>query len=77
MYEYWAAGREVVATPIDGLDAWSDRLHLVGEPAAAIRTIEGLIQGTIAAKQATVPADRTWDAIARQMLGLLGPLGDR
>jgi teichuronic acid biosynthesis glycosyltransferase TuaH len=77
MYEYWAAGCEVVATPIDGLDAWSDRLHLVGEPAAAIRTIEGLIEGTIAPKHATVPVDRTWDAIARQMLGLLGPRGDR
>ena len=71
MYEYWAAGREVVATPIDGLDAWADRLHLVSDPAAASRSITGLIRGTVAPKHATVPPDRTWDAIARRMLGLL------
>lgn len=71
MYEYWAAGREVVATFIDGLDQWSDRLHLVRDADHATRTIAGLIGGTVDRKHATVPADRTWEAIARRMIGLL------
>jgi len=68
MYEYWAAGREVIATPIDGLDRWPDRLHLVNDAAEAARTIDGLLNGSIAPKHATVPPDRTWKAIADRMI---------
>lgn len=71
MYEYWAASREVVATMIDGLDQWTDRLHMVRRADDAATTIAGLLDGSIPAKHPTVPPDRTWDAIARQMLELL------
>lgn len=74
MYEYWAAGREVVSTRIDGLDAWADRLHLVRSADEATRTIVGLLKGTIARKFATVPPDRTWDAIAARMVRLVSAI---
>lgn len=71
MYEYWAAGREVVTTPIDGLDRWRDSLHFVRTPAEATTTIAGLLDGTIRPKHATVPDDRTWEAIADRILAHL------
>jgi teichuronic acid biosynthesis glycosyltransferase TuaH len=64
LYEYWAADRQVVSTPIDGMTAWRDQLHLVANPAQAIAAIGGLLAGTMAHKTTTVPPDRTWDAIA-------------
>ncbi|MBA2719087.1 MAG: glycosyltransferase [Chloroflexi bacterium] len=71
MYEYWAAGREVVASRIDGLDRWADRLHLLDDGAHAVALIRGLLTDTVQAKRATVPPDRTWDAIAGRLLSLL------
>lgn len=71
MYEYWAAGLEVIATRIDGLDRWADRLHLVDDAGDAARVIRGLLDGTVEPVHAQVPADRTWPAIAGHMLGLL------
>jgi glycosyltransferase involved in cell wall biosynthesis len=71
MYEYWAAGREIVTTPIDGLAVWADRLHVVRSAREATRTITGLLAGTLDGKSAGVPPDRTWDAIATQMVRLV------
>lgn len=71
MYEYWAAGREVVTTPIDGLDRWQESLHFVKTPRDAITTIAGLLEGTVQPKHATVPDDRTWEAIADRVLAHL------
>jgi glycosyltransferase involved in cell wall biosynthesis len=72
MYEYWAAGREVVATPIDGLDRLADRLHLVRTVNDAVAAIAGLLDGTRSPKHATVPPERTWAAIANRLVVLLG-----
>lgn len=72
MYEYWAAGREVVATPIDGLGRSADRLHLVQTAAEAVEVITGLLDGTRPRKRATVPLERTWAAIADRLVTLLG-----
>jgi teichuronic acid biosynthesis glycosyltransferase TuaH len=71
MYEYWAANREVVASRIDGLDAWADRLHLVDGAESAIHVIRGLLDGSIDARHASVPAERTWDAIAAHLIGIM------
>lgn len=72
MYEYWAAHREVVSTQIDGLEGWSDRLHLVDDADSAVVTIRGLLDGSIPPKRATVPPDRTWDAIAARIVEMFG-----
>jgi teichuronic acid biosynthesis glycosyltransferase TuaH len=72
MYEYWAAGREVVATPIDGLERSADRLHLVRTADDAVAAIAGLLDGSRSPKHATVPTDRTWAAIANRLVVLLG-----
>jgi hypothetical protein len=71
MYEYWAAHREVVSTPIDGLDRWSDRLHLVGSADDAVTVIRGLLDGSVDPKHAVLPQERTWAAIADRMVALL------
>jgi teichuronic acid biosynthesis glycosyltransferase TuaH len=71
MYEYWAAGREVVTTPIDGLDRWRELLHFARTPEEAVTTISGLLGGSLRPKQATVPEDRTWEAIAERIVGHL------
>jgi teichuronic acid biosynthesis glycosyltransferase TuaH len=71
MYEYWAAGREVVATPIDGISKWSSRLHLVRDAGEAAETIAGLLDGTVERKRASVPDDRTWDSIATSMVEMV------
>lgn len=71
MYEYWAAGREVVTTPIDGLDRWQESLHFVRSPEDAVTAISGLLDGSVEPKRATVPTDRTWEAIADRILSHL------
>jgi glycosyltransferase involved in cell wall biosynthesis len=71
LYEYWAAGRQTVATPIDGLERWSNQLHLVRTADEAAAAIRGLLDGTRARTPTQVPATRTWRAIADRMLTLL------
>lgn len=75
MYEYWAAGREVVTTAIDGLDRWQESLHFVGSPEDAVTAISGLLDGSVHPKRATVPEDRTWEAIADRILTRLRMTG--
>ena len=72
MYEYWAAGREVVATRIDGLDRWADRLHLVTTAAEAVSVIQGQLSGSVPPLRATVPPDRTWEAMTQVFVDRLG-----
>lgn len=73
LYEYWAAGREVVSTRIDGLDVWSDRVHFVADVPLVTALLRGLLDGTVPAKHAQVPSDRTWDAIADRIVAMFGP----
>jgi glycosyltransferase involved in cell wall biosynthesis len=76
MYEAWAAGRQVVTTPIDGIDQWQDRLFIVGSAEATIETIAGLLEGTVPPKPVSVPHERSWDAIAADLLRtLMTPFG--
>jgi glycosyltransferase involved in cell wall biosynthesis len=77
MYEYWAAGLEVVSTPIDGLDQWADRLHLVRTAQEAVESISGLVDGSRPRKKATVPAERTWESITERLLALLSSEHER
>jgi len=71
MYEAWAAGRQVVTTPIDGIDRWHDRLFIVGSAEATTKTIAGLLDGTVPPKPVSVPHGRSWDEIAADLLRTL------
>jgi teichuronic acid biosynthesis glycosyltransferase TuaH len=74
LYEYWAAGRPVVSTRLDGMDRWANNIHFMEGPADGAATIEGLLDGSIEPRVVEVPDDRTWRRIADRMVGLLtGP----
>jgi glycosyltransferase involved in cell wall biosynthesis len=68
LYEYWAAGRQVVTTAIDGSENWRERAFVVGSPDEAARVISGLLAGSIEPKRVWVEPERTWGAIARRIL---------
>ena len=70
-YEYWAAGLQVVSTRLDEFDRWSDQLHFMDSPADGARIIQGLLDGTIASRSIDVPPERTWSAIAAEIVRLL------
>jgi len=70
LYEYWAAGRQVISTRIDGIDRWAARLCLVNTADEAVGAIQVMLSG-VHTVDVTVPEDRTWQAIARRLLGLL------
>jgi glycosyltransferase involved in cell wall biosynthesis len=69
LYEYWAAGRQVVSTRIDGSEAWSAQVHLVDDADQAAATIRGLLAGGTPRLSTSIPAGRTWDEIAAAILG--------
>ena len=71
LYEYWAAGKQVVSTRIDGMEAWNDRLLLVDTAMDAAGAIGGLLRGSIVLPQPSVPADRTWQAITNRVIAPL------
>lgn len=74
VYEYWAAGRPVVSTRLDGMERWGEDMHFVDGPADAVATIQGLLSGHIPWRAIEVPEDRTWSRIADRLLALLkGP----
>jgi glycosyltransferase involved in cell wall biosynthesis len=68
LYEYWAAGKDVIATPIDGLGAHGDSLTLVDNVDAAVAAITRSLRGDIAAGAPAIPADRTWRSIADRIV---------
>jgi glycosyltransferase involved in cell wall biosynthesis len=68
LYEYWAAGRPVVSTPIDGLDRWGDRLVLASTPGEMTSAIRRMLENPL---HAEIPPDRTWAAIADRILDAL------
>ena len=69
LYEYWAAGRQVISTRIDGSEAWTAQAHLVDDAAQAADAIRGVISGALPTLQTAIPAGRTWDEIAGTILG--------
>ena len=72
LYEYLAANRQVLATRIDGLDAWERSVHLVDSPDQATEAIAGLLSGTLSPKTTDLPPERTWEHITDQIISLLG-----
>ena len=68
LYEYWAAGRPVVSTPIDGLDRWGDRLVLASTPGEMTSAIRRMLETPL---HAEIPPGRTWTAIADRILDSL------
>lgn len=75
LYEYWAAGKQVISTRIDGLDALADQIHLVSHKGEGADLIRGLLDGTVPLKSTTVPVDRTWASIADRMISALEAAG--
>jgi len=73
LYEYWAAGRQVVTTAIDGMEANSSQVHLVHSAAEAAEVVRGLLDGTLPSKPTSIPPDRTWRAIAFRILEAARP----
>jgi glycosyltransferase involved in cell wall biosynthesis len=70
-YEYWAAGLQVVSTRLDGFERWADQLHFMDTPDDGARIIRGLLDGEIAERSIDVPPERTWSAIAAEIIRLL------
>jgi glycosyltransferase involved in cell wall biosynthesis len=68
LYEYWAAGKRVVSTKIDGMGAWQQQMLLVGTADEAVGALSGLLNGSITLPSPTVPDDRTWQSISRRLL---------
>lgn len=71
LYEYWAAGKQVVATPIDGIASDANQLHLGTNAAELSVLIQGLLSGAIKPKPVGVPSNRTWCSIADRLLDSL------
>lgn len=70
LYEYWAAGRQVVTTPIDGYQGWVDRAFVITDAASAAATIRGIVDGRLS-KDVWVDPDRTWSSIATRFADAL------
>lgn len=68
LYEYWAAGRPVVSTRIDGMDQWADSLALVSSTAEAIEAIERMLVHPVVPP---VPPEREWSSIAATLVQAL------
>lgn len=72
LYEYWAAGRPIISTGIDGVQTWRDRIRIIQDGAEVKRTIDSMGSPPFQADRA-VPAERTWHSIAERLLaGLPG-----
>jgi len=71
LYEYWAAGRQVVSTAIDGSDAWRKQAWIVADAPEAITVLRGLLSGELAPKPVAVATERTWASISARLVDLL------
>lgn len=65
LYEYWAAGKPVVSTPIDGMQRWSTSLSLVSNSTEACRAIRDMLAHPVVP---AVPPDREWSGITEVLL---------
>jgi glycosyltransferase involved in cell wall biosynthesis len=65
LYEYWAAGRQVVTTAIDGHTSWLDRAFVVDDAESAAAAIRGILDGRLH-KPVWVEEERHWSVIARR-----------
>jgi len=70
LYEYWAAGRPVVSSRIDGMDQWQGRVALIETVEAAVAAIERLL---ISPGVQVVPPEREWSAITDKLVQALAP----
>jgi glycosyltransferase involved in cell wall biosynthesis len=68
LYEYWAAGRQVVTTAIDGSTGWTSQARLVRGPTEAVAAIRGILDGSLPPLPTSIPPGRTWDEIAATLL---------
>jgi glycosyltransferase involved in cell wall biosynthesis len=68
LYEYWASGRPVVSTAIDGLEQWHNELELVGTAEEAVASVRRMLASP---RVGAIPANRDWAAIADRMVRVL------
>jgi glycosyltransferase involved in cell wall biosynthesis len=59
LYEYWAAGKDVISTRIDGVDEWRHQLRLIDSAEDAVTALTSLLDGSITLPPPRVPEDRT------------------
>lgn len=79
LYEYWAAGRQVVTTAIDGSDGWRQRAFVIDGADKAVEAIRAITSG--AKRLPTwVEPERHWSAIARlfadELVGAHGAMSE-
>ncbi|MBI3748465.1 MAG: glycosyltransferase [Chloroflexi bacterium] len=74
LYEYWAAGRPVVSTAIDGLGRYASRLAIVEGSDEAVTALADALRHP---HPQTVPPDRTWKAITDRLLAAVFPPEER
>lgn len=65
LYEYWAARKPVVSTPIDGMQRWSASLSLVSDSIEACRAIRDMLADPVVPP---VPPDREWSGITEVLI---------
>lgn len=73
-FEYLAAAKPVVATPLAALAAYQDLYFVVDTPAALIATVEGILAGRLQRDRAAILAaaqEHTWSQRCRKMLALV------
>jgi glycosyltransferase involved in cell wall biosynthesis len=68
LYEYWAAGRPVVSTPIDGMAKWAGSLALAQDPQSAVDAIRRMLTTPVVPP---VPPEHKWSAIADRIVAAL------
>jgi glycosyltransferase involved in cell wall biosynthesis len=68
LYEYWAAQRPVVTTPIDGMAQWSKVLAIAADPEEAVAAIGRMLTDPVVPP---VPANREWSAIADRLVSAM------
>lgn len=66
-YEYWAAGKQVLSTRIDGWEEWADSVTLFDTAATAESAIRRVLAGDVSSRVPPIPASRTWRSIAQQL----------
>lgn len=68
LYEYWAAGRPVVTTPIDGMEAWAASLAVASGVDGVVAGIERMLSAPVVPP---VPPEREWSAIAERFVAAM------
>jgi glycosyltransferase involved in cell wall biosynthesis len=68
LYEYWAAGKAVVSTRIDGMERYASSIAMVSTADEAVSALSDALLAGVAPE---IPPDREWSAIAKHLVDAL------